>query len=62
MTKTHAEFLEELEELVKEKWIKHGGEYLDILKKIEQFQAEKKVSDANSEWIYSGTWGIFNGC
>jgi hypothetical protein len=54
MTKTHAEFLEELKEYINKSYsvdsrvryndIAHGSAaaYLDVLNKIEQFEAEQK--------------------
>lgn len=46
-TKTIDEFLEDLRSYVNEKWLQFGGDYLHILNKIEQFEAEQKVTDEN---------------
>jgi hypothetical protein len=53
MTKAHAEFLEELKEYVREKflnknsyyWLEECHAYNDVLKKIEQFEAEQKQAN-----------------
>jgi hypothetical protein len=54
MTKTHAEFLEELKEYLNDELAATPGNNFGyanccnhILDKIEQFEAEKKVNDEN---------------